>query len=371
MSLIRRPCPITCPGRRSQLPSRLMRNAILLAGMAAAAALVPGPGAVAAPLALPAQCSGTAPIRCHFDVSPGNYDVTVGLGSSTRAANTSMSVEARREILKAVSTSAGQVTRTTVTVNVRNPEGQPTGEGGTGTPGLDITFAGSAPAISSLTVTAASSPLVVYLAGDSTVCDQPTAPFTGWGQVLPTNVRNGAVVANYADSGESSGSFLANGALFPRLQALIKSNDLVFIQFGHNDKTTTQTDFRNHLTTMINGVRARGGIPVLVTPPVRRLFNGTTLTPTALHVNSVGVDLPAVIRALGRSANVPVIDLTAKSKALVESLGPSGSQKIYLTKAADGVTDNTHFSEFGATQLANLVVQGVREQNLPLVGFLR
>jgi hypothetical protein len=141
------------------------------------------------PTALPPQCSGTAPIRCHFEVAPGNYDVSVELGSATKAANTSMSVEARRQVLSAVSTGAGQVVRTTVTVNVRQPEGQPTGQGGTGRPGLDITFSGSEPAIGSLTVTAAS-PLVAYLAGDSTVCDQPAAPYTGWGQMLPAVVRN-------------------------------------------------------------------------------------------------------------------------------------------------------------------------------------
>ncbi len=348
----------------------LKRHAILMTAMAAVA-LVPVPAASAAPSALPAQCSGTAPIKCHFAVVPGNYDVTVGLGSSTKAANTSMSVEARRQVLSAVSTTAGQVVPTTVTVNVRNPEGQPTGQGGNGTPGLDITFGGTAPAVGSLTVTPAASPLVAYLAADSTVCDQPVAPYTGWGQMLPANVRSGAVIANYADSGESSGSFLANSALFPRMKPLIKSKDLVFIQFGHNDKTTSASAFRGNLTQLVNGVRERGGIPVLVTPPVRRLFNGTKLTSTAVHVNSVGVDLPAVIRALGKSANVPVLDLTAKSKALVESLGPAGSQKIYLTKASDGVSDNTHFSMYGATQMSNLVVQGIRELNLSLVGYLR
>ncbi|MDX8056770.1 rhamnogalacturonan acetylesterase, partial [Lentzea sp. BCCO 10_0798] len=103
-------------------------------------------------------------------------------------------------------------------------------------------------------------------------------------------------------------------------------------------------------------------------PPVRRLFNGNKLTGTALHVNSVGVDLPAIIRALGRSANVPVIDLTAKSKTLVESMGPSASQALYLTREAG---DNTHFSERGGAEMANLVVQGARELNLPLVGYLR
>src|SRR6185312_1375163 len=147
--------------------------------------------------------------------------------------------EARRQVLNAVSTSAGQVVRTTVTVNVRNPEGQPTGQGGTGTAGLDLTFGGSAPAIGSLTVTAAAAPLVTYLAGDSTVCDQPAAPYTGWGQVLPAAVRSGAVIANYGDSGESSGSFLSTKALFPTMKPLIKSRDLVFIQLGHNDKTTS------------------------------------------------------------------------------------------------------------------------------------
>ncbi|WHT23304.1 rhamnogalacturonan acetylesterase [Crossiella sp. CA-258035] len=344
----------------------LKRFAFLTAAVNVAV-LAPVP-ATAAPAALPPQCSGTAPIKCGFTLAPGNYDVTVELGSTTKAANTSMSVEARRQVLNPVSTTAGQVVRATATVNVRNPEGQPTGQGGNGTPGLQITFSGTAPAIGALTVTPAKAPLVAYLAGDSTVCDQPTAPYTGWGQHLPALLRGGAVVANYGDSGESSGSFLSNSALFPRMKPLIKSRDLVFIQLGHNDKQTTASAFRDNLTRLVNGVRERGGVPVLMTPPVRRLFNGSTLTATALHVNGVGVDLPAVIRALGRSANVPVIDLTAKSKALVESMGPSASQALFLTREAG---DNTHFSARGGAEMATLVARGVRELNLPLAGYLR
>lgn len=344
-----------------------LKRLALLTAAVNVAVLVPVP-AMAAVTALPPQCSGTAPITCSFPVTPGNYDIKVELGSTTKAANTSMSVEARRQILGAVSTTTGQIVRTTATVNVRSPEGQPTGQGGNGTPGLQITFSGTAPAIGTLIVTPASSPLVAYLAGDSTVCDQPTAPYTGWGQYLPTRLRDGAVVANYGDSGESSGSFLSNSALFPRMKPLIKSKDLVFIQLGHNDKETTATAFRDNLTRLVNGVRERGGVPVLMTPPVRRLFNGTALTGAALHINNKGVDLPAVIRTLGRSANVPVIDLTAKSKALVESMGPSASQALFLTKEAG---DNTHFSARGGSEMAGLVVQGVRELNLPLAGYLR
>ena len=341
-----------------------LKRLALLTSALSAAVLVPIPAAAA----LPPQCSGSAPIKCSFNVAPGNYDVTVEFGSATKAANTSMSVEARRQVINAVSTTSGQIVRMKATVNVRTPEGQPTGQGGTGTAGLQITFAGTAPAIGTLTVTPAKAPLAVYLAGDSTVCDQPTAPYTGWGQYLPARVRDGAVIANYGDSGESSGSFLSNRALFPAMKPLIKSKDLVFIQLGHNDKQTSATTFRDNLTRLVNGVRERGGVPVLMTPPVRRQFNGNRLTSTALHVNGVGADLPAVIRALGRSANVPVIDLTAKSKALVESMGPSASQALYLTREAG---DNTHFSAQGGAEMAGLVVQGVRELNLPLAGHLR
>ena len=319
----------------------------------------------------PSQCTGTSPVVCHFAVSPGNYTVTAWVGDTASAGNTSMSVEARRRILPATATPAGTVNRYVFTVNVRQPEGQPTGQGGTGTAGLDVTFGGTAPRVSGLTVAPASNPFVVYLAGDSTVCDQPAAPYTGWGQILPTYVGAGAVVANYGDSGESSGSFLSNGSLFPTMRPLIKQSDLVLIQFGHNDKTTTAAQFRSNLTSMISQVRARGGVPVLVTPPVRRLFSGTRLTDTALHINGVGANLPAEMRSLGAAQNVPVIDLTAKSRTLIESLGASASARLFLTTATDGVADNTHFSEYGAGQMADLVVQGIREQNLPLAGFLR
>ncbi|MDG6107629.1 carbohydrate-binding protein [Dactylosporangium aurantiacum] len=326
------------------------------------------PGAGPSAPGRPPECTGNSPVTCHYGVAPGNYTVTAWIGDSASAGNTSMSVEARRRILPAVTTAAGTVTRYQFTVNVRQPEGQPTGQGGTGNPGLDITFAGTAPRLSGLTVEPATNPLVVYLAGDSTVCDQPVAPYTGWGQILPTHVTPGTAVANYADSGESSGSFLSNAALFPALKSRIRANDLVLIQFGHNDKSTTAASFRSNLTSMINQVRERGGIPVLVTPPVRRLFSGGQLTGTALHVNGVGANLPAEMRSLGSALNVPVIDLTAKSEALVESLGEANSAALFLRASVDGVADNTHFSEYGAGRMADLLVQGMRERNLPGIG---
>jgi lysophospholipase L1-like esterase len=323
--------------------------------------------------ALRAKCTGTSPIRCHYDVAPGNYDVTVVLGDTAAAGVTSVQAEARRSVLGSVATAKGQLSRFSFTVNVRQPEGQPTGQGGTGSAGMDLVFSGSAPKLNAIGYAPASTPLVMYLAGDSTVCDQPAAPYTGWGQQLPQYFKLGLSVANYGDSGESSGSFLSNSALFPTMKPLIKNKDVVLIQFGHNDKQVSKAAYQANLTSMVSQVKSKGGIPVLVTPPVRRWFTAATnkLDSTGMIVNGLGVDLPAAMREVARSQNVGLIDLTARSKALVEGLGASGSSVIYLTKAADGVDDKTHFSAYGANELAKLVVQGVRELNVSPAAYLR
>ncbi|WP_069767193.1 rhamnogalacturonan acetylesterase [Streptomyces sp. LUP30] len=357
---------LSLPGRRRTCAA--VATVLALAALTGTSAAHAG---AAGSQALPNGCSGTSPIVCHYSVAPGNYDVSVSLGGATAAGQTDVWAEARRLLLPTTKTAAGTSATYGFTVNVRQPEGQPTGQGGTGTAGLDLRFSGTSPQVAAVSVKPAPHSLAAYLAGDSTVCDQPAAPYTGWGQMITTAVGPGAVVANYGDSGESSGSFLSNAALFPALLAKVAADDLVFIQFGHNDKQTAASDYRNNLTTMITRVRAKGALPVLVTPPVRRLFNGNVLTPTALHVNGAGVNLPAEMRAVATAENTPLIDLTAKSKALVESLGPSASAQLYLRSSADGVTDNTHFSQYGAGRIAGLVLQGIREQHLSLTSYLR
>lgn len=118
------------------------------------------------------------------------------------------------------------------------------------------------------------------------------------------------------------------------------------------------------------GVRERGGQPVLVTPIVRRWFNpdGTLNNGTALLVNGLGVDHPAVVRSVAAARDVPLIDLTAKTKALVESLGVEGSKALYLTNEA---RDNTHTSVRGATAYAGLVRDELVTQHLVPKGTVR
>ncbi|GGW24633.1 rhamnogalacturonan acetylesterase [Streptomyces galilaeus] len=311
-----------------------------------------------------AACTGTA---CHFDVPPGTYDVKVLLGGEA-ASSTAIAGETRRTLLPETVVPAGERVARTFTVNVRTPEGEPTGVDGT--PGLDLVLGGSAPALADIRVTPARHTRQVFLVGDSTVCDQPGDPYSGWGQQLPQYLRKGVSVANYADSGESTVTYLGNPRLWATVQPQIHRGDLVMIQLAHNDKTTDEATYRTNLETLVAGVREKGGRPVLVTPIVRRWFNadGTLNNGTALLVNGLGVDHPAVVRSVAAARDVPLIDLTAKTKALVESLGTEGSKALYLYNEK---RDNTHTSVHGATVYAGLVRDELLAQHLVPEGLVR
>ncbi|MCX3060877.1 rhamnogalacturonan acetylesterase [Streptomyces beihaiensis] len=333
-----------------------------VAAIAAAGALTPvraAPGAAAARGLR--HCTGTAPVTCHFDVPPGDYDVRVELGGDA-AGSTSVSGETRRALLAETPTAPGRTVHGSFTVDVRTPEGEPTGP--EGSDGLDLTFAGTAPELASIQVRPArpTTPKI-YVIGDSTVCDQPAAPYTGWAQELPQYFKRGVSVANYADSGESTVTYLADPRLFATVKPLIRPGDLALIQLAHNDKTTDEATYRANLEKLVAGVRVQGGRPVLVTPIVRRWFNrdGTLDNGIALIVNGLGVDLPGVMRQVAAAERVPLIDLTARTKAAVEALGPEASKGLYLY---DEKRDNTHTSVRGATEYAGFVRDALRDQGL-------
>jgi len=307
-----------------------------------------------------AKCTGTNPIECHFGGSVGNYEVSVQLGGGTVAGNTYIEAETSRRMLTTTTTTAGQTQCFNFVVNVRQPEGQPVEAVDAGTPGLDLYFKGNAPQLKAIGYRLISAPVVAYLAGDSTVCDQTDTAYAGWGQFLPQKFNHPLAIANYADSGESSGSFLGNGSLWGAIKSRMKANDWVFIQFGHNDKTTAEATFRSNMTTMVNNVKAAGAKPILVTPPARI---GYTL-PEEL-VNSLGVDVSQVIRDLGTSLGVPVIDLTVTVWNWQQTIGSNWPNYYALG------TDHTHTSQAGADVISGFVATAIENQNIELSSYLR
>ncbi|HTV20107.1 MAG TPA: GDSL-type esterase/lipase family protein [Polyangiaceae bacterium] len=314
-----------------------------------------------------ALCTGTDPIQCHFGGQPGNYDVTVVLGGPA-AANTTVLAETRRTMLAPVATAAGTTRRFTFGVNVRQPEGEPIQAVPAGTPGLDLYFVGGAgapPALESIGFRAATEPVVVYVAGDSTVADQTGIDYGGWAQQLPQHFDYPIVVANYADSGESSGSFLNARPLFAAIESRLTPKDWVLIQFGHNDKQVEAADFHDNITQLVTRVKAKGASPVLVTPVARAQFNAGQVS--VQHINGLNANLPVIIRQVAAEQSVPLLDLTVSTSDWLREVGPNGWQPFHALG-----TDVTHTNDAGARVEAEFVRELIVEASIqPLVSRLR
>ncbi|MEH7505202.1 rhamnogalacturonan acetylesterase [Neobacillus drentensis] len=216
--------------------------------------------------------------------------------------------------------------------------------------------------------------ITVFLAGDSTVSDYSIslAPRAGWGQVFNRFFDEKIVVKNEASSGRSSKSFIDEGRLESILNQ-IEKGDYLFIQFGHNDEkiedptryTKPHSTYKSYLKQYIEGARAKQAIPVLVTPVERRSFSKGGI---ARDTHS---EYSTAMKELGLEENVPVIDLTSKSKALFQVLGPERTKDVFLCLEAgendnypNGVQDNTHFQETGAEMISRLLIESIEELKL-------
>lgn len=215
-----------------------------------------------------------------------------------------------------------------------------------------------------------SRPIAVRIAliGDSTVATYSPPPaenpeLVGWGQIFGEMFHDSVDVMNFAVSGRSSKSFLAEGKWQPVLDA---KPDYVLIQFGHNDQpgkgdrtTDPNGDFQDNLRKYIDEARAVHVTPVLVTPVARRTFQdgkpSSSLPPYAQAMQKVG-----------RERGVPVIDLHAASLELFGQLGDEGSADLSVS-----VTDRTHFSRKGGRAISRLVARQFPRAVPPLIPYLK
>jgi DNA sulfur modification protein DndE len=230
---------------------------------------------------------------------------------------------------------------------------------------------------------AADAKVQVFLVGDSTMSQKTdlSKPERGWGMLFGEYFDGGVSIQNHATNGRSTKSFLREGR-WAKVLEQIKPGDWVFIQFGHNDSKVedsvrsapAQTLYRQLLTRYVQEAKAKGANPVLLTPVGRRYFDEQGKR-KADHG-----DYPAVAREVAKAQKVPLIDLHEKSWALYSQLGEEGSRPLFWSyqngyyqpnPVAPAKNDNTHFSEYGAHRVAQLVAQAVKEQSLGLASHLR
>jgi lysophospholipase L1-like esterase len=247
-------------------------------------------------------------------------------------------------------------------VNVRAMEGQPQHAGGPGGyPGLDLFFSGKNPQVTGIgyaLATTATQPIMVYIASDSTTCDQTGGAYGGWGQMLPEYFGPPVGIANYANSGASSSSFYGSSSFWGAIKAHWTKGDWAIIQFGHNDKGVADSAVQANLTKYVNDAKAAGVNAILVSPPARA---------TSFPIGDQSSLHAASAKAAAAAGGVPFIDLTALSTAWYNTLGSKAAE---LTFHANG-SDQTHTNLPGGEKLAGLVVADMKAQNIELAKYLR
>ena len=331
----------------------------------------------------PQNINNKKPSFYSIDVEDGNYKVTFEIGSDEYDADTTIRTESRRLLVHNLATKKGEFKKLTYTVHKKNPnisDGTKVGlkEREKGILNWDdkltFEFNGNAPAVKSLTIERDNKAVTLFLCGDSTVVDQDGEPWASWGQMIPTWFDENVCIANYAESGLTTTTFL-NQRRLNKILDMIKPGDYVFVEFGHNDekdKGDNAGAFLNYATnlrTYISRVKAKKANVVILSPTARRQFDGGKI------VNTHG-DYPEAARQVAESEGVYFIDLTALTTELNEAYGSSLSTKFYVHYPAGAygeaaLKDNTHFNPFGAYEISKLVVMGLKSLDIPFISNLR
>jgi len=228
--------------------------------------------------------------------------------------------------------------------------------------------------------------LKIYTIGDSTVQDYNDgySPRKGWGQMLQHFFNpSGVTVTNKAVGGTSSKSFY--NLFWKAIRDNLKTGDYVLIQFGINDRNSSDTAryapaptiFKDYIRKYVSETKAKGAIPILVST-VRRNSWSTDLIPyDAYH------DHPVAMRELASELSVPLVDLDQRCYDLFVSQG-----KLYATRHItinlvageytnypNGNTDDVHYQETGATDMARYVCDAIKSSSntdlQKLVPFLK
>ena len=325
---------------------------------------------------------------CNWDLNlpDGNYRVTVTLGNKKKAGQTVVRAESRRHFVDLVKTKKGEQKTVSFVVNKHTP----VIDGNTRVKlkprevgyknwddSLNLSFCGPAVAVQSIHIQAVKDVTTVFLCGNSTVVDQEEEPWASWGQMITRWFGPQVAVANYAESGLSCTTFLAQLRL-DKILSQLKKGDYVIVEFGHNDEKEKKDgdgawySYSRNLKIFVDRVRAAGGNIIFCTPTARRSFDAEG------HIINTHGDYPEAMKAVAQREQVPVIDLTQMTTTFYEALGVEGSKRALVHYPANtfanqdkALADNTHFNPYGAWEVAKMVVMGLKQISSPLADFLR
>lgn len=218
----------------------------------------------------------------------------------------------------------------------------------------------------------------VFLAGDSTCAlkDSKKFPETGWGFFLNEYLSDSWKIENFATNGCSTKSFIDQGR-FNAILSILRPDDWVFFQFGHNDQKMENPErfadskkaYPSNLKIMTSQVLLRGGKVVILSSIARRVFNSDGIIEPTL------APYPETALSLAQELSVPFIDAYTVTKTWLEQIGEKASLSYFMhllpgefPAYPTGLKDNTHLRSEGARKVCELIVN--EGQRLKLAPFL-
>lgn len=239
-------------------------------------------------------------------------------------------------------------------------------------------------------------PVKVYLIGDSTVANyadnyeegkdyyKTRYPVTGWGQVFqeyfnepsikelkPLIKSDSVIVDDRARGGRSTRTFFQEGR-WRAVYENLKPNDIVMMQFGHNDSSETHPDryvnlegYKEFLRLFVLQTQQKKAIPILLTP-VARNFPWK-----AGQLQNIHGEYPNAVLEVAKEFGVYAIDLNALSLTEFTKKGKDFVSEHYFMNLPpntyeaypDGNKDNTHFQPEGAKAVAKMVFDAMKNLN--------
>lgn len=217
----------------------------------------------------------------------------------------------------------------------------------------------------------------IFIAGDSTAATkaEDKRPETGWGEKLQQFCSTNYEVRNLAFNGASTKTFIKQG-LLEKLRQEISQNDYLIIQFGHNDQKiedpnwgTSISEYQNNLASFIDVAKQNNAIPIVLSSIIRRHYEKGKL------INTLGA-YPQAAHDAAIANDAFFIDLNKISFAYISLMSPKESQKLWLNvdhsvNYPQGIHDNTHLNDAGATLIAKLVAQEIAKLAAPLAKEIR
>lgn len=217
----------------------------------------------------------------------------------------------------------------------------------------------------------------IFIAGDSTAATKAEAkrPETGWGEKLQQFCSTNYEVRNLAFNGASTKTFIKQG-LLEKLRQEISQNDYLIIQFGHNDQKiedpnwgTSISEYQNNLASFIDIAKQTNAIPIVLSSIIRRHYEKGKL------INTLGA-YPQAAHDAALANDAFFIDLNKISFAYISLMSPKESQKLWLNvdhsvNYPQGIHDNTHLNDAGATLIAKLAAQEIAQLATPLAKEIR